>query len=99
MPGTFLSTLTAAALIEYAGDVQQRGKYLEAIAAGEMKATVALLEDGASWDLDAVKLKATRAGDKYFVTGKKLFVPDADVADLLICVARTGDSFAPADSA
>ena len=92
LPGTFLSTLTAAALIEYAGDVQQRGKYLEAIAAGELKATVALLEDGASWDLDAAKLKATRADGKYFVTGKKLFVPDADVADLLICVARTGDS-------
>jgi alkylation response protein AidB-like acyl-CoA dehydrogenase len=92
LPGTFLSTLTAAVLIEYAGDVQQQGKYLEAIAAGELKATVALLEDGASWDLDAVKLKATRADGKYFVTGKKLFVPDADVADLLICVARTGDS-------
>jgi alkylation response protein AidB-like acyl-CoA dehydrogenase len=92
LPGAFLSTLTAAALIEYAGDVQQRVEYLEAIAAGEMKATVALLEEGASWDLDAVKLKATRADGKYFVTGKKLFVPDADVADLLICVARTGDS-------
>jgi alkylation response protein AidB-like acyl-CoA dehydrogenase len=92
LPGAFLSTLTAAALIEYAGDMQQRAKYLEAIAAGEMKATVALLEDGASWDLDAVKLKATRADGKYFVTGKKLFVPDADIADLLICVARTGDS-------
>lgn len=92
LPGAFLSTLTAAALIEYAGDVQQRGKYLEAIAAGEMKATVALLEDGASWDLDAVKLKATRRGGKYAVTGKKLFVPDAEIADVLICVTRTGDS-------
>jgi alkylation response protein AidB-like acyl-CoA dehydrogenase len=65
---------------------------LEAIAAGEMKATVALLEDGASWDLDAVKLKATREGGNYVVTGKKLFVPDAESADLLICVARTDDS-------
>lgn len=92
LPGAFLSTLTAAALIEYAGDVQQRGKYLEPIAAGEMKATVALLEDNASWDLSAVKLNATRNGGKFFVTGKKFFVPDADISDLLICVARTSDS-------
>jgi alkylation response protein AidB-like acyl-CoA dehydrogenase len=92
LPSAFLSTLTAAALIEYAGDVQQRGKYLEPIAAGEMKATVALLEDSANWDLNAVKLKATRNGGKFFVTGKKLFVPDADISDVLICVARTGDS-------
>jgi alkylation response protein AidB-like acyl-CoA dehydrogenase len=92
LPGAFLSTLTAAALIEYAGDVQQRGKYLEAIAAGEMKATVALLEHDASWDLSAVKLTAARNGGKFFVTGKKLFVPDAGISDLLICVARTGDS-------
>jgi alkylation response protein AidB-like acyl-CoA dehydrogenase len=89
LPGAFLSTLTAAALIERAGSAEQRAKYLEPIAAGELKATVAFLEEGASWDADAVKLEAVRGGGGNFsVTGKKLFVPDAGVADLLICVAR-----------
>jgi alkylation response protein AidB-like acyl-CoA dehydrogenase len=94
LPGAFISTLMAAALIERAGNAEQRAKYLEAIAAGELKATIALLEESANWDADALRLKATRDGGKFSVTGKKLFVPDAVVADVIICVARDGESFA-----
>lgn len=91
LPGSFISTLTAAALIERAGNQEQRAKYLEPIAAGELKATLAFLEESASWNADAVKLEATRTGGGSFsLTGKKLFVADAGVADLLICVARDG---------
>lgn len=94
LPGAFLSTLMAAALIERAGNAEQRAKYLEPLAAGELKATVALLEESASWDLNSVKLALKRGGGSFSVTGRKLFVPDAEVADLLICVARDGDGLA-----
>jgi alkylation response protein AidB-like acyl-CoA dehydrogenase len=94
LPGAFLSTLFAAALVERSGNDEQRAKYLEPIAAGELKATVALLEEGASWDADAVKLGATREGGRFSLKGRKLFVPDAEVSDLIICVARDGDSLA-----
>ena len=94
LPGAFLSTLTAAALVERAGNIEQRAKYLEPIAAGELKATVAFLEEGASWEVDEIKLKATREGGNFQLSGRKLFVPDAGIADLLICVARDRDSLA-----
>jgi alkylation response protein AidB-like acyl-CoA dehydrogenase len=94
LPGAFLSTLAASALIERAGNAEQRAKYLEPVAAGELKASIAILEESASWDVDAVKLKATREGGNFSLSGKKLFVSDASVADLLICVARDGDSLA-----
>ncbi|HYO90513.1 MAG TPA: acyl-CoA dehydrogenase family protein, partial [Pyrinomonadaceae bacterium] len=92
LPGPFLSTLMAAALVERAGSSEQRAKYLEPVAAGELRATVALLEEGASWDTGAVKLKAERAGGSFSLTGRKLFVPDAAVSDLIICAARDGDA-------
>ncbi|HWS89607.1 MAG TPA: acyl-CoA dehydrogenase [Pyrinomonadaceae bacterium] len=92
LPGAFLSTLFASALVERAGSEEQRAKYLEPVAAGELKATVALLEEGASWDADTVKLRATRDGGGFTLYGRKLFVPDAGVADLIVCVARDGDS-------
>ncbi len=91
LPGAFLSTVTASALIQRAGNAEQRAKYLEPIAAGELKATVAFLEEGASWDVDGIKLETARANGNFNVTGKKLFVNDAEAADLLICVAREGD--------
>jgi len=94
LPGAFLSTLFASALVERAGSAEQRARYLEPLAAGELKATVALLEEGASWDAAVVKLGAARDGGHFSVTGRKLFVPDAATADLLICVARDGDGLA-----
>ncbi|HEV2903649.1 MAG TPA: acyl-CoA dehydrogenase family protein [Pyrinomonadaceae bacterium] len=94
LPGAFLSTITAAAMIERAGSQAQRKRYLEPIAAGEVKATVAVLEENASWEPESFKLKAMRDGDLFILTGKKFFVPDADTADLLICVARNGDGLA-----
>src|SRR5260370_25128102 len=94
LPGAFLSTLTAAALVERAGNAEQRAKYLEPIAAGELKGTVAFLEEGASWKVDEIKLKATREGGNFQLSGRKLFVPDAAIADLLLCVARDGDGLA-----
>jgi alkylation response protein AidB-like acyl-CoA dehydrogenase len=93
LPGPFLSTLLAAALVERAGNAEQRAKYLEPIAAGELKATVALLEEGASWKPDSVRLAAARqSGSNFSVKGRKLFVPDAEVCDVIICVAREGDA-------
>lgn len=92
LPGPFLSTLWAAALIERAGNEGQRKQYLEPIAAGELKATVALLEESADWNPDAVELRAEKDGKGYRLRGAKHFVTDAAVADVMIVVARAGDS-------
>jgi alkylation response protein AidB-like acyl-CoA dehydrogenase len=85
LPGPFSSTvLLAGSLLEAAGNDNQKQKYLSAICRGDAKATVAMLEDSASWSPDAVHMKA--AG--LMLNGRKLFVPDAAVADFIIVVAR-----------
>jgi len=91
LPGPFLSTLWAAALIDRAGGEGQRKQYLEPIAAGDMKATVALLEEDVDWNPGAVQLRAEKAGKEFRLRGRKEFVTDAEVADLIICVALGGD--------
>jgi alkylation response protein AidB-like acyl-CoA dehydrogenase len=75
-------------LINLAGAEGQRKQYLEPIAAGDMKATVALLEEGADWNPEAVELRAEKAGKEFRLRGRKEFVTDAEIADLIICVAR-----------
>ena len=77
LPGPFLSTLFATALLRAAGESEP----LERIAAGDMKATVAILEETANWDLDSIRMTTS---------GRKLFVGDAAVADLILCVTRQG---------
>ncbi|MGZ5475381.1 MAG: acyl-CoA dehydrogenase family protein [Thermoanaerobaculia bacterium] len=82
VPGPFLSTIFATAL---------QPPHLEKIAAGEIKATVAILEQTANWDLESIRLKASRDREAFLLSGAKLFVPDAAVADVLFCVARAAD--------
>jgi len=89
LPGPFFSTvLMAGPLLEGSSNSSEKQKYLSAIASGEAKAAVALLEDSASWSPDAVQLKAASSASGYTLDGRKLFVWDAAVADFLICVAR-----------
>lgn len=91
LPGPFLSTLWASALIDHAGGEGQRKQYLEAISAGDLKATVALLEEDADWNPEAVAMRAERDGKGYRLNGVKHFVTDAAVADLIVTVARAGE--------
>jgi alkylation response protein AidB-like acyl-CoA dehydrogenase len=89
LPGAFQATLFSTALIDRAASPKQKAEYLEAIASGSLKATVAQLEETADWDVNAIKLKAIRDNGQLLVSGRKLFVPDAASADLLICVAAS----------
>ena len=89
LPGPYLSTvLLAGTLLDAAGNDSQKQKYLAPVCAGDARATVALLEEGACWNPDAVALKAGPDSRGYVLNGTKLFVPDAGVADYLIVVAR-----------
>jgi alkylation response protein AidB-like acyl-CoA dehydrogenase len=91
VPGPFLSTVAlAGSLIEKACSSDYRRQRLQAISDGELKATVALLEDDANWDLEAVTLEAVPSADGVRLTGKKLFVSDAGVSDCIITAARAG---------
>jgi alkylation response protein AidB-like acyl-CoA dehydrogenase len=91
VPGPFLSTVAlAGSLIQKACSPAYRTKRLADICDGKAKATVALLEESASWDIDSVRLAATATDGGVKLTGKKLFVPDASVADYIITAARLG---------
>ncbi|MFY9571412.1 MAG: acyl-CoA dehydrogenase family protein [Blastocatellia bacterium] len=93
VPGAFLSTVAlAGSLIEKACSPEYRAKRLQGICEGRSKATLALLESSASWDPDAVKLAATPVDGGFKLTGTKLFVNDASVADYIITVARAGSN-------
>src|SRR5260370_16752209 len=92
LPGPFLSTvLMAGAAIDSAGDHEAKRRWLIPICKGEACSTLALLEDSASWSVDAVQLEA-RSGNT--LRGRKLFVPDARVADFPVVAGRVGGELA-----
>jgi alkylation response protein AidB-like acyl-CoA dehydrogenase len=98
LPGPFFSTMVLGALpILSAGSEKQKEIYLPAIAGGEKIFTMALTEVSGKYDAASVAVKAVPAGDGYVISGLKLFVPDAHVADYILCVSRTKDGADPED--
>jgi alkylation response protein AidB-like acyl-CoA dehydrogenase len=92
MPGPFFSTvLLGGAAIGEAGSPAQRGEWLPRIAAGEKKAALAWTEPQLRWDAAGVMLQAREAAGGFTLSGTKLFVGDAHLADIVVVAARTRD--------
>jgi alkylation response protein AidB-like acyl-CoA dehydrogenase len=97
MPGPFFSTLLAGLAITEAGSADQKKEWLGKISDGAAKASLAWTEPSARWDAAGVTTSARNAGGKWTLTGTKLFVPDAHLADVLVVVARTSEGKRPED--
>src|SRR3984957_11732388 len=80
VPGAFIANLLGGSAIAGAGS----SKYLRGISDGSKIATLALLESGASWDPAAVAMTASDGK----LSGEKMFVPDAGIADVIVVAAR-----------
>jgi alkylation response protein AidB-like acyl-CoA dehydrogenase len=91
LPGPFFSTVVLGGLsILDVGSEEQKQEYLPKLIRGEKIFTLALTEPGYhNYDASSVTVEATRDDDNYIISGTKLFVPDAHIADYLLCVART----------
>src|SRR5438552_8160163 len=90
LPGPFFSTMGLAVpvLIE-AGTEAQKKDALATIASGDARATLAFTEPSGRWDADSIALGAHKKGGGWQLDGVKLFVPEADVADYTVVVARS----------
>ena len=90
VPGPFMfsSVLVVLALIQ-GGSSAQKKMWLPRIASGEAIGTLAFLEEADRIDAAGITLKAKKTRDGYLLSGTKMFVPFAAVADVLLTVVRT----------
>ena len=96
LPGPFFSTVVLGGLtILAAGNEEQKKRFLPEIASGGMILTLALTEPSARYDAASVKTTAVVRNGEYVINGTKLFVLDANVADFILCVARTKEAANP----
>jgi alkylation response protein AidB-like acyl-CoA dehydrogenase len=93
LPGPFIPNQVVVALLLAAGSAEERSKYLPAIAAGSQIHTYAVTEASGRWDAKDITLAARRSGAGVSLSGSKLFVPDAHIADYIWVLARDGNEF------
>ena len=92
--GCILSThvsLAVAPIMKF-GTEEQKQKYVPDLASGRKFGAFTLTEPGAGTDASAQNTVAVRQGDKYIITGSKVFITNGGVADTFICFAMTDKS-------
>lgn len=93
LPGPFFSTavLSGLAIME-GGSAEQQRALLPRICSGELLMSLALGEPGVDFGLDHLGTTAVARNGRHSISGTKVFVPDAHVAQILLCVASAARS-------
>ena len=98
LPGAFFSTVLLGGLfILNNGNEEQKQDLLPKVAEGKVILTLALTEPNGSYEAAAVETKAVSDKDDYIISGTKLYIPDAHIADYIICIAKTKKGTTPED--
>ena len=71
------------------GSEEQKRRMLPPLIAGDHKACFAVTEPDAGLDTLNLKTRAERRGDHYVVSGQKIWITTAQVADKVLLLART----------
>jgi alkylation response protein AidB-like acyl-CoA dehydrogenase len=89
--GVILAVHTSVATmpILHFGTVEQKEKYLPDLCWGRKLGAFALTEPQAGSDASKIQTRAVREKDKYVLTGNKVFITNAEAADVYIVFAVT----------
>jgi len=78
------------------GTEDQKQSFLPRMAAGELRAGLALTEPGGGSDVANLKTTAVKRGDHYVVNGNKLFITNGRRGNVFMLLARTDQEVRPA---
>lgn len=85
----FFANLMATLAIQGGGSGAQKQRFLPGIVSGNAIISPAIEELGVSYEPRFVTTRAVRTPDGFILSGSKMFVPYADIADHLLVLART----------
>jgi len=89
MPGPMFSTTVGALAVLEFGTEEQKRVLLPKVASGELIITMAMAEPEVNEDPRFIATRAESHDGGYAITGTKLFVPYAHIADYMLVMART----------
>jgi acyl-CoA dehydrogenase len=73
------------------GTDEMRREILPAVATGAMKVAFGVTEPNTGLDTTNLKTKAVRRGDDWVISGRKIWISTAQVADKILLLARTSE--------
>ncbi len=79
-------------ILAASGTEEQKKKYIPSLARGDGIGSFALSEASSGSDAGSLRTTAKLNGDHYILNGTKLWITQADVAEVILLMARTGEA-------
>ena len=95
LTGVFNSHLMMAIIVQRYGTKAQKDYWLPKFASGELRGGLALTEPDAGTDLQGIRTRARRVGDKYVIDGGKLWITNSIEGDVLAILVKTDPEAEP----
>ncbi|MBV8385509.1 MAG: acyl-CoA dehydrogenase family protein [Acidimicrobiia bacterium] len=89
LTGILNTHFITATLIASEGTDEQKDRWLERMATGELRGCLSLSEPDAGSDTRSLRCKATPDGDEYVLDGTKMWVTNGERASLVTLAAKT----------
>ena len=77
------------------GTSEQKARYLPRLCSGEHVGALAMSEPGAGSDVVGMRTRAERRGDRYVLTGSKMWITNGPIAETLVVYAKTDPAAGP----
>lgn len=74
------------------GSEEQKSEWLPRMSRGEVLGAIAITEPDAGTDIHALTTRATRDGGDYVLSGRKMFITNGGVSDVVVVFALTGET-------
>ena len=95
LAGIFNSHLMMAAIVERHGTDLQREYWLPKFVSGEIRGGLALTEPNAGTDLQGIRTRAVRRGDRFVIDGVKTWISNGIEGGAVALLAKTDPDAAP----
>ena len=95
LSGIFNSHLIMAQIVQRHGTPEQKARYLPKFASGELRGGLALTEPDAGTDLQAIRTRAVKDGDRYFINGTKTWISNGIQGQCFALLVKTNPEAEP----
>ncbi len=95
LPGYFNTHLIMAELVQRFGTQSQKERFLPRFATGELRGGLALTEADGGTDLQAIRTRAVRVGERYLINGAKTWITNGIGGSCFALLVKTDPAAEP----
>jgi alkylation response protein AidB-like acyl-CoA dehydrogenase len=89
MQSMLFSSGVTGTIVDRSANEEQKARWLPGVASGDMRLSFAITEPDAGSNAHRISTTARREGDRYVLSGQKVFITGMESAQLVMVVART----------